>query len=187
MIISSAIVLVNCKGWYLFKNPPDWWASREYVVATTTRVFHNPETGFRYVFYVNNIKYESGYDYYFNNEGVVVGSKFKIAYNPKNPNENQLLPHEQILEENEGVGYTVGEHFGTLRFFFDEDLKKEIITIRYRFFLDGRKYTGIYNYYVNDWGLKREDISRKKFKVKYWKRNPYRAIILLDEPIEEGQ
>lgn len=182
--ILIALLMTSCTGYYMFKNTPDWWETKEEVTATVIEVYHQPETVFRYQFFVDGNRYEGGYAYYVNEDGVVPGSKFKVAYNPENPNQNHIQLYKQLFEKEEDVAYTVGEA-GTTSIFPVERDSIEVIRLWFFIRVNGRDYKAIRNDFVNTFGYTEEDVYKKKFKVKYWINNPYRSIILLDQPVEE--
>jgi hypothetical protein len=180
-------------GSYIFKEPPEWWTTKEEVTAKVISVLHQPETGFRFEFFLDGRRYESGHAFYENVDGVVVGSKYKVAYNPSNPSQNQIILHKPVFEENEKVAYTVGQ-VGPKRGPGVTAIKTQSFgndSIIFRFYssynVNGKKYKPVRNYVVNDKGYNTEDINRNKFWVKYWVDNPWRSIILLDKPYKEGQ
>lgn len=179
------IFLSGCKGYYMFKTTPQWWQSKHEVIATVISVLHQPETGFRYEFYVEGKRYEGGYSFYENNDGVVVGTKYKVAYNPSDPTQNHIQLHTQLFEDFETVGYSLGKVGPSIGIIQDERDSLEIIRLRFSFWVKEKRYRGVRNYIVNSYGYLPKDIEGKTFKVKYWVENPYRSIILLDELVIE--
>lgn len=183
-ILITLLLITGCKGYYMFKHTHDWWANKEETTATVISVFHQPETVFRYEFFVDGKSYKGGYAFYENNEGVVVGTKYKVAYNPINPEQNHIQLHTQFFEESEKVSYTFTEVKGISLIQVERD-GFEIIRLSFTIVVDGKKYRAIRNEFINKEGYKYEDIVDKKFKVKYWVENPWRSIIMLDEPSDE--
>lgn len=193
LLTLNLLVLVSCRPYYMFKEPPHWWENRLETIGIVYEIKNQPETVIRYQFYVDGEKYTRGY--VFLNESikwVVEGSKFMIAYNPKNPNENHILLHEPRFSENDEVGFTDAEIQGIngkglivvykVPFFGNFELLE--LGISYN--VAGNLYKNVTCYVLNDKSYNIEEIKRiRNFKVMYWVNNPWRSIILLDEPVNE--
>ncbi len=109
------LCLLACSPtYYDFKHIPVWWYNKGEVTAVVYEVIRNPETVFLYNFYVDGKKYKGGYSFFECVEGIVIGSKFKVFFNPKNPNENYIVLHKPVFEANEEFGFTNGKLIITL-------------------------------------------------------------------------
>ena len=179
------LLLIGCKGYYMFKHTPDWWANKAETTATVISVHHAPETTFQYEFFVDGKAYKGGYAFYENVDMVVVGSKYKVAYNPLNPTQNYIMLHNPIFEDNENVAYSIGVVSPGISVYYAKQYKADLYKFTYTFYVNEKRYRAIEGYFLNINGSEKKDFAKKKFKVKYWVENPWRSIILLDEPVED--
>jgi hypothetical protein len=164
-----------------FKRLPSWWNYKEETIGEIVDVAYWNPTWCRYIFEVDGEQYSGSET--FGNDNLAVGSKYFIAYNPFNPKQNFFCYAKPVFLEDEEVGYTKGVVFKNIRMiYYHPWYNSKIIDLRFSFNVGLENYT-VDNYIINDKDYSREDIEGKTFRVKYWKENPNRALILLDEPI----
>lgn len=165
------------------KSVLDWWDKRKETIATFVDVIHQPETGVSFEYKVNGVKYKGGHNFYVSARRICVGMKYYLAYNPENPKQYGLLLYKPVLSDEEIVSYTKGKivHVGITSYY--SDLKSKIFTISYE--IDESKYR-CSQHFLLDSTINPKDLKGQYFKVKYWKKDVRRNIILLDEPVSHN-
>ena len=188
------LLFSNCSGageYYYYKKTPIWWQIRQETIAEVYEVQYQPNTVVRYHFFVDGYKYTGGYAFIGDSpNGFVPGSKYYVTYNPIDPSVNRIIFHKPVFGKDEKVEYavaTVGPKRGPGVLVVPIHVfgSVPILTFNASFEVEGVRYSSVTYYVLNDKNYKPEDINRKKFKVKYWDVNPWRSIILLDEPVNE--
>lgn len=111
------------------------------------------------------------------NDSFYIGEKFIVEYDEKNPEANRVRLDKPIFLKSEQTNITTG-----IINTYNPNYFREISFI---YFIYGEKYEQSYKPVENS-ELKYPDLREgKKYKVKYWKLNPKRSIILLDQPSNE--
>lgn len=191
-LIATLFSFCACRLKYTYpyneKDFPDWWHQRAITVATVYETFNRPRTIFNYSYLANGEKINSRSSY--GGTGIVLGSKYSVAYNPDIPWQHVLIRHEPIFEKDERTAQTIGvigdkeekESFkinrGAIPVF-----GYPVIETFATYYVDSVKYVSTQIYILNDKRYKTADIRGKKFKIQYWVDNPYRCIVFLDEPV----
>jgi hypothetical protein len=109
-------------------------------------------------------------------DGYVIGEKFIVEFEKDNPNINEVKEDYPIFlpEEEDEVDITVG-------YLESINLKFENL-IYFFYFVDGKKYEQFYKPIDNIYEIYPNLKEGKKYRVKYWKLNPERSIMLFDKP-----
>ncbi len=160
---------------YVLQEEPDWDQIGVENVGTVYKISPGSGGGAFIWHIVDGKKYQAfdGTRFY----GMVIGDKFKILYDPLNPEKFKTKSWEPVfLEDEETIEVTgeitkVNDHTwwskGKILFTYQVDGK---------FFKRGQHLAPNYKeYYPN---LK----EGNKYLVRYWVKNPQRAIIYLDKP-----
>ena len=164
-------------------------SSRKETVMTIDDVIYNPETGISYSYTVDGEKYTFGKNYNVS-KPIAVGTKYVVAYNPDDPRRHITLSHKPVLEESEGVRYTIGrtgKGMGKYYLNFKDSIELEIIRKGYSIQANGSLFRGNRRAMINEMGYSREDTEEKLFLVKYWTKNPLRNVMELDQPIAPNE
>lgn len=167
-----------------------WWDEREETIATVID-FWAPPTTIKTTFNVNGRTYISwdGWGYW---RTVNFGDQYVVAYNPVNPEQNELLTYRIVIQ-----------YFGqsTIRFSKGEVIESErhvgrktgrvSYRIKCKFEIENIRGKNSYSYSAisvnnNKSQLNIEDLSGKYFRVVYDQKNDLQSIILLSEPIPDS-
>ena len=180
------ILLTTLVGCSMFKPTIvdiEWWENRAETVATINHVHYNPETVIRYSYDVNGKEYTDG-SHFMVSRPFAEGTKYIVAYNTENPTEHRMLFYKPVLEESEGVRYTIGNTGkGVSTYYFKDSIKLEVISKGYEIQANGYYLNDNRRSMINEMNYTREDTEEKLFLVKYWTKNPLRNVMLLDKPI----
>lgn len=106
----------------------------------------------------------------------VLGDKFVIDYEKNNPEINKVREDKPVFLNNEITGITICEIKRYNTFFFNE--------LWFFYWVNGVKYERDYDAPINSDELYPNLKKGNLYKVKYWKENPQRSIILLNEPLD---
>lgn len=187
LVFAIMFIFLGCGSSQRIVNQ-EWWDNHRETVATIDNVRYNPETGIRYSYNVDGKKYTAGKNFMVGRP-FAEGTKYMVAFNPENPDEHRILFYKPVLEENEGIGYTLGRASQGLGVYYSnlDTIELEIITTGYRIQASGYYLKDNRRSMINEMGYKREDVEFKIFLVKYWKRNPLRSVMLLDTPIAPNE
>lgn len=117
------------------------------------------------------------YYYTLTDDYYLVGEKFIVEYEERNPKKNRVRLDKPVFLKNEKTSITIGIVSKYNANYFRE--------ISFIYFVDGKKHEQSYKP-IEDSEIKYPDLKEgKKYNVRYWEDYPKRSIILLDEPTTE--
>ena len=165
-----------------FEKEPDWETKGVENIGVVSRLRGTSASTVWMIHYVEDKKYESPVG--FNVYGLVIGDKFIVKYLHENPSEFIVLSWKPVFAEPEKdeIIETSGEIARTYRFKYWGDEPHSGITFNY--YVEGVKFKREQHLPPNYKSIYPNLSKGQKFKVLYWKKNPQRAIIYLNEPIE---
>lgn len=116
---------------------------------------------------VNGKRYKA---YTMANTGMIVGDKYKVKYDKSNPEKHLLLETKPVFLETEKTGIVVGTVNHLIK------IGKNKLGFIYE--VNGIEYERFQLYNKNKFTPEKGE----QYQVKYWRQNPQRAIIQLDQP-----
>ena len=124
------------------------------------------------VFCVEGERYKAGTD---QGWGEGLGFKYVVAYEKGNPEKNDVLKYRPVFTADEKTKYSVGTVISISR--------NPSIGFRYKVGNDEYKmYQMLKRGYREDYPNLQKG---QQYKVEYWVKNPQRAVISLDKPVNE--
>lgn len=163
-----AVIIVILLLFYLFSGPRKINNKRETVATLIDIVAVKAGFDGKYEFFVGNQRYETFdrvYDYF------VVGDKFVIGYNEKEPKKNGVYLSQPIFLESENTKEGKGEII---------ELNETSKRVVFSYTDDGIEFKRIQRLPNNYKELFGKPILGNSYKISIWQDNPQRAIIHLD-------
>jgi len=165
------VIIVILLLFYLFSGPKKIKNKKETVAALVDIVAVKAGFDGKYEFIVENQRYETFdrvYEYF------VVGDKFVIGYNEKEPKKNGIYLSQPVFLESENKKEGKGEIIE-----LNESSKRVVFSYTY----DGiefKRFQRLPNNYKELFG---KPTTGNSYKISIWHDNPQRAIIHLDAPL----
>ena len=104
----------------------------------------------------------------------VIGEKFMIAYDSKDPSKSNIERHRPIFLQNEKTEYIEGK---VVEFYFNQ--------IRFTYEVNGQTYKKSQHFLKQDFNKYKSLISIGDVcLIRYWIENPKRSIIYLDKSVK---
>lgn len=185
-LILIMLVVVGGIIWIFIKDSPSSIANPKYTIGTIASLKQGQRaTGLDavVVFQVNGRSYETpiGSSKY---EANVVGEKFKVVYEKKDPSKNRVLTYEPVFAESESTNESEGRVTRIYRYSWSSDEYSPNHGVEFEYEVDGERFTKAQSlpkdYKEQYPSLKEGSI----YEVEYWNQNPERAIIHLDKPVK---
>jgi len=137
------------------------------------------------LFKVNEKKYKA----YLNRAahfGNILGEKFLVVYEKEDPNKNIVLEHAPVFLKHEKYQESIGAVIRIFNPVFNnsKNIFKTNYYIDFKYQVNGKIYKrtqGLPNNYEKKYG---KIEAGQKYIVRYWIKNPNRAIIYLDQPVK---
>jgi hypothetical protein len=173
LIIVLIIVLICLIGYLLYQKSEEIDDPAITIARLDSFTFSGAKAIQRgvYIYYINGRGYRL--ESYFNTT-LIPGDRFKLIYSQKDPSKSKLISFDPVFTDDEDVFKTIG----TIK-----DISNlEGHYVAFEFTVEGIKYFRVQE--INP-QLSLEDIDLStQFLVYYWRDNPQRSVIELNQPIK---
>lgn len=184
-LILMLLVVVGGVIWIFINDSPPEIVNPKYTVGTITSLKQAQKSagldavvtfvveGKQYEHRIGSSKYEAN----------VVGEKFKVVYEEKEPSKNVVLTYEPVFAESESTNKSKGRVKRIYRFSWSSDEYSPNHGIEFEYEVNGKKFTKAQSL-PKDYKEKYPSLKEGSiYEVEYWNQNPERAIIHLDKPV----
>lgn len=154
-------------------------------IGTLTKLDHGKSSSNKIGYVYNNIWYDEYSAYNVSIEGAILGEKYRIKIDPNSPERYFPLTWEPVFTNDDTTGYAKAEIIKVFRFrySFKKNNNESDFGVRFVYFVDGKKFERGQNL-PPDFKTIYPNLSKGQFfKLDYWKNNPQRAIVYLNDPI----
>jgi hypothetical protein len=179
--------LVSCRDLKLLFSKPEW-GGREEAVGTITMIHRLPDVLFDYRFEYNGRVYKGEWFLQtpFEYSQLPLEGKYMVQFDPTNPGRNSMIKlTSPVFMEDEKTGRVITKVLRSDVTRWPRSGRMDWIRLDHRFQVNGLEYNWIYAEVAMYNAPKQRDLNGKRFWATYWKKNPQRCIIHLDQPVDE--
>lgn len=185
-LILMLLVVVGGVIWIFINDSPPEIVNPKYTVGTITSLKQAQKSagldavvtfvidGKKYENRIGSVKYKAN----------VIGEKYKVVYEEKDPSKNIVLTYEPVFAESESINKSKGIVKRIYRFSWSNNKYIPNHGIEFEYEVNGKKFTKAQSlpkdFQEQYPGLKEGGI----YEVEYWNQNPERAIIRLDKSVK---
>ena len=177
----------SCRDLKQLVGKPEW-GGREEAVGTITMVHRIPDVLFDYRFEYNGKRYKGEwllqrpFEYY----RIPLEGKYMVHFDPTNPGENSMIKiANPVFMEYEETGRVITKVLRSDVTRWPRSGRMVWIRLDHGFQVNGVEYNWIYAEVYMHNAPRQRDLNGKRFWATYWKKNPQRSIIHLDQPVDE--
>ena len=186
-LILILLVVVGSIVWIFINDSPPSITNPKYTVGTITSLKQGQSSsGLNAIvkFIINGKEYEKwiGSSKY---ESNVIGEKYMVVYESKKPEQNIVLTYQPIFNKEEVTKETKGMITRLFRFSWNKNEYIPNYGIEFEYEANGEKFTKSQSL-LKDFKKKYPNLKEgNTYLVRYWVKNPQRAIIYLNQPKKE--